>query len=329
MSCFPQIKGDKMIKFDGTRCPACRACQPRNLKAKCQGKMSRQNWQLLRTTPKESSEEIDEKNSRSISKSGRINRSIARDCPVKNPRRHSRTRSLYDRRSGRKHTRTALQSDFRPRLALGQNSRFLGRRTLRSPRTSGQQSKKGAPRVARSSKYPRQQHPPHAHRRRRPRSRRLSVPTRIAAVLQSIRWRVSCFRHHSIGHRGRRPHRLSISRHSSLASPRGPSNCRQQRRSTPHHLYSSLNQPRPVRHLHGRRSQQTTRLGSNFCPRSRRNDLSSQTRSTIRRTLVAARCGCWLLRKIADRSDRVPTQSAVSPTQEGPSPPTSRRQLSS
>src|SRR4028119_393187 len=39
MSCFPQIKGDKMIKFDGTRCPACRACQPRDLKAKCQCKI--------------------------------------------------------------------------------------------------------------------------------------------------------------------------------------------------------------------------------------------------------------------------------------------------
>ena len=39
MSCFAQIKGDKMIKFDGTRCQVSRACQPRDLKAKCQGKI--------------------------------------------------------------------------------------------------------------------------------------------------------------------------------------------------------------------------------------------------------------------------------------------------
>ena len=175
----------------------------------------------------------DEKSSRSINKSGRTNRAIAPGCPVENPRSHSRTRSLSDRRSGRKHTRTALQSARRPRPALGKNSRFLGRRTLRSPRTPGQQSKNGAPSVARSSKHPRQQHPPHAHEHRRPRSRRRGVPNRIAAVLQSIRRRVSRDRHYFVGHRGRRPHSLSISRHSSLASPRRPSNCRQQRRPNP------------------------------------------------------------------------------------------------
>jgi 6-phosphogluconolactonase/glucosamine-6-phosphate isomerase/deaminase len=81
----------------------------------------------------------------------------------------------------------------------------------------------------------------HAHRRCRPRHRRPDAPNRIAAILQSIRRRISGFRHHFIGHRRRRPHCLSISPHSSFTSARCPGNSRQQRRSTPHHLYSSLN----------------------------------------------------------------------------------------
>jgi 6-phosphogluconolactonase len=189
-----------------------------------------------------------------------------------------------------------------PRPALGQNSRFLGRRTLRSPRTPGQQSKNGAPRVARSSKIS-------------PPATSTPMPTGAgdpAADASAYQIELQQFFKVSDGEFpafdiillgiGDDAHTASLFPGTAALQVRDALVTVGNKDGQPRITFTVplINRARCVIFMVAGASKQP-RPGSNFCPRSRRNDLSSQTRSTIRRTLVAARCGCWLLGKIADR----------------------------